>query len=313
MPGNGTRIIDADGHVLEHPSAMLQYAPEQFRDRIFHLETKPDGSEVVHYGGHTTSANYLAVAGTGGMSKEERMRAAAGKLKYTEIKPGAFDPKARLAEVAIDDIQQSVVYPTLMLGLPGFTDVEFADAQARAYNHWIAEYCGFAPTRLFGVGVIPQQDVERAVSVIREAKSLGMVGIFMRPNPSVDGKQLSDPLYDPIWSVCEELDLTVGFHPYLAPDMPGACRNLHLWNYRAPGGSVDFVEAMSQSPVTSLHIFFSQGVERLRHMTTIAMMIGGGVLSGTRGCIFLEANAAGSRRFRRLVTTTRSSVGTFRR
>ena len=43
----------------------------------------------------------------------------------------------------------------------------------------------------------------------------------------------------------EDLDLAVGFHPYLAADMPGACRNLHLWNYRAPGGSVDFVEAMS--------------------------------------------------------------------
>jgi predicted TIM-barrel fold metal-dependent hydrolase len=149
-------------------------------------------------------------------------------------------------------------------------------------------------TRLFGVGVIPQQDVERAVSVIREAKSLGMVGIFMRPNPSVDGQQLSDPIYDPIWSVCEELDLTVGFHPYLAPDMPGACRNLHLWNYRAPGGSVDFVEAMSQSPVTSLHnIFFSQGLSNVYDMmTTIAIVIGGGVLErhARLRCIFLEAN-----------------------
>ena len=78
FPYDGT--IDADGHVLEHPTAMLQYAPAKFRDRIFHLETKPDGSEVVHYGGHTTSANYLAVAGTGGMSKEDRMRAAAGRF-----------------------------------------------------------------------------------------------------------------------------------------------------------------------------------------------------------------------------------------
>src|SRR5262249_30241147 len=122
MADNGFRIIDADGHVLEPPTAMLRHAPEQYPDRIFHLEVRPDGSEVVHYAGHTTSANYLAVAGTGGMSKEERMRAAAGKLKYTEIKPGAFDPKARLAEVAIDDIQQSVVYPTLMLGFPGLPD-----------------------------------------------------------------------------------------------------------------------------------------------------------------------------------------------
>src|SRR5512144_419228 len=199
MAGNGYRIIDSDGHVLEHPTAMLQYAPARFRDRIFHLETRADGSEVVHYAGHTTSANYLAVAGTGGMSREERMRAAAGKLKYSEIKPGAFDPKARLAEVAIDDIQQSVVYPTLMLGLPGFADAEFAEAQASAYNHWVADYCGYAPTRLFGVAVVPQQDIERSVRVIREAKALGLVGVFLRPNPTVDGKYFSDPMYEPLW------------------------------------------------------------------------------------------------------------------
>ena len=294
MTGNGYRIIDADGHVLEHPTAMLQYAPAKFRDRIFHLESKPDGSEVVHYAGHTAPANYLAVAGTGGMSKEDRMRAASGQLKYSEIKPGAFNAKARLEEIAIDGIQQSVVYPTLMLGLPGFPDAEFAEVQARAYNRWIAEYCGYAPTRLFGVAVIPQQDIARSLTVIREAKDIGLVGIFMRPNPSVDGQYFSDPSYEPLWALCEELDLTVGFHPYLAADMPGACRNLHLWNYRAPGGSVDFVEAMSQSPITRLHnIFFSQGLSNVYDMmTTIAMMIGGGVLEHhpTLRCIFLEAN-----------------------
>jgi len=228
------------------------------------------------------------------MSKEDRMRAASGQLKYSEIKPGAFNAKARLEEIAIDGIQQSVVYPTLMLGLPGFPDAEFAEVQARAYNRWIAEYCGYAPTRLFGVAVIPQQDIARSLTVIREAKEIGLVGIFMRPNPSVDGQYFSDPSYEPLWALCEELDLTVGFHPYLAADMPGACRNLHLWNYRAPGGSVDFVEAMSQSPITRLHnIFFSQGLSNVYDMmTTIAMMIGGGVLEHhpTLRCIFLEAN-----------------------
>jgi predicted TIM-barrel fold metal-dependent hydrolase len=162
---------------------MLKYAPAKFRDRIFHIETRPDGKEMVHYADRVHSANYLAVAGTGGMSKEERLRAAAGKLKYTEIKPGAFDPRARLEEVAIDDIQQSVVYPTLMLGLPGFADPEFAAVQASAYNRWVAEYCGYSPTRLFGVGAIPQQDIDRSLAVIKEAKELGLVGIFA-PTPA---------------------------------------------------------------------------------------------------------------------------------
>ena len=254
------------------------------------------------------------------MSKEERLRAAAGKLKYTEIKPGAFDPKARLAEVAIDDIQQSVVYPTLMLGLPGFPDAEFAEVQASAYNRWVAEYCALRadpPVRRRGRS--RSRTSSAPLRVIREAKELGLVGIFLRPNPSVDGTYFSDAMYEPIWALCEELDLTIGFHPYLAADMPGACRNLHLWNYRAPGGTVDFVEAMSQSPITSLHnIFFSQGaVERLRHddhdrdhdRRRRAR-------APSRGCAASSSRptAAGSRPSSSGSTiTTRSSAGTCRR
>jgi hypothetical protein len=32
--GAAERIIDADGHVLEHPTAMLDYAPAKCRDKI---------------------------------------------------------------------------------------------------------------------------------------------------------------------------------------------------------------------------------------------------------------------------------------
>ena len=29
-----TRIVDADGHVLEHPTAMLEYMPERYKKRL---------------------------------------------------------------------------------------------------------------------------------------------------------------------------------------------------------------------------------------------------------------------------------------
>ena len=35
----GLRYIDSDGHILEHPTGMPDYAPQQFRDRIWHIET----------------------------------------------------------------------------------------------------------------------------------------------------------------------------------------------------------------------------------------------------------------------------------
>ena len=41
----GLRYIDSDGHILEHPTAMLDYAPAEYRDRIWHIETDADGIE----------------------------------------------------------------------------------------------------------------------------------------------------------------------------------------------------------------------------------------------------------------------------
>ena len=31
---SGFQFVDADGHVLEHPNGMLEYAPADYRDRI---------------------------------------------------------------------------------------------------------------------------------------------------------------------------------------------------------------------------------------------------------------------------------------
>ena len=93
MPANEDQaVVDADGHVLEHPDGMLQFAPAKFRDRIWHIEMRADGSEWLHFNGGTRPAGGMALAGTAGMTHDERSRALAGKLKYSEVRPGAFRP-----------------------------------------------------------------------------------------------------------------------------------------------------------------------------------------------------------------------------
>ena len=193
-----TPVIDADGHVLEPPDGFLRHAPARFRDRIWHIEVRADGTEWLHYNGGSRPAGGLALAGTAGMTAEDRARALAGKMKYTQVRPGAYEPAPRLPDMDADGITQSVLYPTMLLGLPGVEDAEFAEVQANAYNDWLAEYCAYAPTRLFGAAIVPTQQVERAVATIRLAKSLGHVAVFMRPNPAIEGRKLHDPIYYPI-------------------------------------------------------------------------------------------------------------------
>jgi predicted TIM-barrel fold metal-dependent hydrolase len=151
-------VVDADGHVLEPPDGMVQHAPARFRDRIWRIERKADGSEWLHFNGGTRPAGGMALAGTAGMSAADRERARAGKMRYTEVRPGAFEPGPRLPDMDVEGITQAVLYPTMLLGLPGFEDAEFAEAQANAYNDWLADYCAYAPRRLFGAAVVPTQD-----------------------------------------------------------------------------------------------------------------------------------------------------------
>jgi predicted TIM-barrel fold metal-dependent hydrolase len=274
---------------------MLEYMPAKYREQCFHIVTEKDGSEWLHFQGNVTNANYMALAGTGGLSLEDRMRAQRGELKYSEVKPGAYKPDQRLVEMATDDIQQAVVYPTLFLGLSGFQDPEFAEAQGDAYNRWLADYCRHAPTRLFGIASIVQTDIERAIRMAKRAKELGLVGVFMRPNPSIGDKFFCDPVYDRLWATLADLDLTVGFHPYLANDLPGACRNLGFDRFVAPGA-----RGMTQSQTDEMtgmvgiqNIFFTQALSNVFDMqTTLTMLICGGTLERfpKLKVIFLEAN-----------------------
>src|SRR5437763_14822844 len=132
-------IVDADGHVLEPPSGMAERAPTKFRDRIWQIVTRADGSEWLRYNGGERPANGLALAGAGGMSAAERERARRREMKYSEVRAGAFRPLPRLAGMDGVRISQAVLYPTLLLGLPALQDSEFAETQANAYKERLAE------------------------------------------------------------------------------------------------------------------------------------------------------------------------------
>src|SRR5438445_4904786 len=236
----------------------------------------------------------LALAGTAGMTAADSERARAGKLRYSEVRPGAFSPAPRLPDMQVEGITQAVLYPTMLLGLPAIEDAAFAEVQANAYNEWLHAYCAYAPKRLFGAAVVPTQEIERAVRTIRRAKELGLVGVFMRPNPAVGGRKLNDPVYDPIWTVCQDLEMPIGLHPFLAPDMPGACRALGYGAIRAQGVRYDTGHESPADPIRNLgNVFFSQALSNpFDVMECIALFCAGGICERfpKLTVLFLEAN-----------------------
>ncbi|NRA07804.1 MAG: amidohydrolase family protein [Myxococcales bacterium] len=287
----GLRFVDADGHILEHPSGMVDYAPQRWRDRIWHIETDAEGCEWCVVNGSRTRASGMSMAGVAGMGAEARERARRGEIPYTQVRPAAFNAKPRLEDMDTDGIAQSVLYPTLLLGIQSTPDVAFADVQCRAYNDWLSDHVGEAEGRLFGIAVLPQQDIELAVREIARVRDLpGIVGVMLRPNPTLDWKPMNDRGYDPLWKAASDANLPIGFHPYQAGDLPGACLGLRL---HSVGGSEEMPIDEALEAVGIDNIFYSQAIANpLDIMNTLAFTVAGGVCERFPDLklVFLEAN-----------------------
>lgn len=296
------RYIDSDGHILEPPTALPDFAPAKFRDRIWHVETDPDGSEWTVFNGRRSPAGGLA--GTAGFSDEDVDRVRSGEITYTQTRPSGWTASLRLADLDTDGIELSVLYPTFMLGLQSLTDVEFGLAQAQAYNDWCSSHLAEGQGRLFGAGALPPmhdpEDVELvAKELYRVATLPGMVSVFMRPNPAVEWRPFDDAVYDPIWAAAQDTGLPIAFHPFLAPDLPGACKGLKLARPRQPDGryvsleEMDRLEADSDASAFLPNIYFTQAIANPADvMSSICYITAGGVCERFPGAkfIFLEAN-----------------------
>lgn len=286
------RFVDADGHILEHPSGFQQFAPAGFEDRVWHIETDKKGHEFAVMDGQRTPANFMALAGTAGMDAAARERAQRGELRYTEVRPAAWDAPARMVDMDAERISVSVLYPTLLLGIQGHPDVEFANVMCRTYNDWLSDHVQSSGGRLFGVAVLPQQDIDLSAAEIRRVADLpGIVGVFLRPNPSAEWRPFSDSVYDRLWEAASDTGLPVGLHPFLAADLPGACVGMRINRLRS-STSVSAMPEEGSGTVAIDNIYFTQALANpFDMMSSMAFLLAGGVcerFSALR-LVFLEA------------------------
>jgi predicted TIM-barrel fold metal-dependent hydrolase len=287
-------FVDSDGHVLEHPTAMPDYAPKEYRDRIWHMETDTDGAEWLVWDGVRSPGNGASVSGTAGMSEEMCAKAMAGELRYTEVRPAAYNAKPRLADMDSDDIDKSVLYPTQLLGIQANADIGFANAQCQAYNNWLSDHVSEGDGRLFGAALLPQQDIELATAELRRAAKLpGMVAAFIRPNPTEDWQPFSHRIYDPLWAAASDTGMPLGLHPFLDSRLPGACKGMHF--DRVHESPPDFIQDTEEggSGIGIDNIYFSQALSNpFDMMSSMAFLLAGGVCERfpELRLIFLEAN-----------------------
>lgn len=99
------------------------------------------------------------------------------------------------------------------IGITG-SKVRFDDLEpvgVHIYNRWLADFVASAPERHVGVAHISVRDVDSAVAEVRWAKDHGLDAINL-PAPRRDFVPLTDPVWEPLWATCADLEVTMVSH-----------------------------------------------------------------------------------------------------
>ncbi len=181
--GRVYNVIDADGHILEPLDLWENYIDPAFRDRAPRIMKGENGKERLVIEEQVVGDGQRGIGRIGAVGARQGV-VEADTMAYKDGKPGGFDPHKRIPDMDADGIDAAFLYPSLGLFSGAIHDPKLAAATCRAYNRWLADYCRPYPDRLFGVAMLPLQDVDLAIKEMTFArKELGMRGGFIRPNP----------------------------------------------------------------------------------------------------------------------------------
>jgi predicted TIM-barrel fold metal-dependent hydrolase len=198
-------VVSADSHVIEPPDLWLKYMERKFKERAPHVERR-DGNDYFVVTPGRPPSSMMALANAGQNPKELRATS-----RYDEIRPGGWDPDARLLDMAQDGVQAEVVYPSLGMQMFKLEDMAFQQACMQAYNDWVADFGSVHPKRLKGVAMVSVDDIAWAVAEVRRVAKKGLVGVMIPGTPEAD-KGYNTPYYDPLWAAAQELGLPVSLH-----------------------------------------------------------------------------------------------------
>lgn len=232
-------VISSDCHAGGLPATYDEYMPKKFHQAAAEWWLGY-AREMMHRAGtffdQEAVEAYAEQAGEGGgrmkamtlpgtqPNDDEMLAMLSDETSPFAPRRGEFDATVRLAELEADGIAGEVIFPQMApfgAGLMQYrhpVSPEHNLEGIRAYNRWLADLCKVNPGRHAGVALINVDDIDVSVQEIRKAKELGLWGGVLLPTSTGDHPFYHHPRYEPLWTVCEELDLPLQAHSGWSPD-----------------------------------------------------------------------------------------------
>lgn len=236
------KIISIDDHVVEPAHVWDTWLPEKFKAAGPRVERR--GVAKINW---TGAAVYREEFDDDSPHKADtwvyedlvythkRMVAAVGfprdemtmtPITYDDMRPGCYDPKARLEDMDVNHVEASACYPTF----PRFCGQTFSEGKDKdlglacveAYNNWmVEEWCGDSNGRLIPICLIPLWDIDLAVAEVHRNAARGVRAVAFSEIAAVLGlPSIHTGYWDPFFAACEETGTVVCMHIGSSSRMP---------------------------------------------------------------------------------------------
>jgi predicted TIM-barrel fold metal-dependent hydrolase len=233
------RYISGDTHMEVPYDRWTGRVPERWRDRAPRNVRLPNGADGFLIEGSAIRENAFDLYG--GKGRDEW-----GPFGQSyESTPGTMSAADRVRCQDLDRMDAEIIFPPVATGprvWHNIRDDEPYRAVVRAYNDFIAEeYAGFAPDRLFPMGVIPMTNVQDAILEMNYCAKLGLRGITLSAFPS--GKGFPTPDDDAFWQEALTMRMPVTVHIDLDRSGP---REGPMMQYPKRAGVADIAQQVAR-------------------------------------------------------------------
>jgi predicted TIM-barrel fold metal-dependent hydrolase len=291
------KIISVDDHVVEPPHLWQDRLPQRMRERGPRIERARWGDIALGAGAsykqeqtddgrwgdywvyedrmiylhkrHVTIP--LEATPDGDLNRFDRGKLTLNAITYEEMRPGCYEPKARVDDLMLAGVDGSLAFPTFprfcgQTFLEG-NDLELGLECVRAYNDWmIDEWCANSDGHLIPLCLMPLWDVDLAVAEITRNAARGAHAVcFSEIPPHLKLPSIHTGYWDPLFAVCEETRTTLCMHigssskmPAASPDAPATTETmLGFYNSMASLGDYLFSGVLVRFP--QLKLAYSEG------------------------------------------------------
>ena len=210
------KLLSCDSHIVEPPGLWDEGMEIKYKDRAPRV-VKDDRGFAHWYVDEGVPIGSVGAAANAGQRFEDP-DAITFEGRYEDVRPGAYDPDARLGDLETDGVEGEVIYPTIGGRLFTILEPELLTACFRASNDWLADFCKAHPDVYKGNALINVDNVEEGVQELERCAKMGLAGAMISTYPS-EGRPYGNTAYEPLWAAAQDLGIPLSLH--VASNRPG--------------------------------------------------------------------------------------------